>query len=119
MARYLGDYKGGTVRLKVSPDGTRLAEFQVINRYGQVCAVGPMAPFGAPPSPGLPIENHAFAGALSAGLSVNGSFTAPGVASGSFDLTPVPRRRGAPEARRVPATGSPGALWVTRPHRPW
>ena len=118
---YLGDYKGGTVRLKVSPDGTRLAEFQVINRYGQVCAVGPMAPFGAPPSPGLPIENHAFAGALSAGLSVNGSFTAPGVASGSFDLTPVPPATGGPsEARHcVPATRSPGALWVTRPHRPW
>ena len=89
-ATYVGEHKGGNVRLKVSSDGTRLAEFQVTNTHGQVCAVGPLAPFGAPPSPGLPIENHAFAGALSPGLSVSGSFTAPGVASGSFDLTPVP-----------------------------
>lgn len=91
-ARYLGDYKGGTVDFKVSPDGTRLAEFQVINRYGRICASGPLAPFGTPPSPGLPIENHAFAGALSPGFSISGSFTAPGVASGSFELSPASGR---------------------------
>ena len=87
-ARYIGDYKGGTIDFKVSPDGTQLAEFQVINRYGRICAAGPSAPFGTPPSPGLPIENHAFAGALSPSFSVAGYFTAPGVASGSFDLIP-------------------------------
>ena len=98
-ARYLGTYegdtdKGGTVDFKLSPDGTRLARFQVINRHGQVCAVGPPAPpspFGTPPGPGLPIENHAFAGALSPYVSIEGSFTAPNAASGSFDLTPVGR----------------------------
>ena len=96
-ATYLGDYESGTLRgdgtvdFKVSPDGTRLAQFRVINRHDQICAVGPSAPFGAPPGPGLPIENHAFAGALSPYFSVSGSFTAPGVASGSFDLSPVGR----------------------------
>jgi hypothetical protein len=102
-ARYLGDYKGGTVRLKVSADGTRLAEFQVINRYGRTCAAGPSAPFGTPPGPGLPIENHAFAGALSPYLAVNGSFTAPGRASGSFDLSPASGRapQPCPFGRRV------------------
>jgi hypothetical protein len=95
-ARYLGEYEGGTVDFKVAPDGTRLAQFQVINRHGQICAVGPSAPFGTPPGPGLPIENHAFAGALSPYFSVNGTFTAPGMASGSFDL--VPAGRGFPPA---------------------
>jgi hypothetical protein len=98
-ARYLGTYegdtdKGGTVDFKLSPDGTRLAQFQVINRHGQICAVGPPAPpspFGTPPGPGLPIDNHAFAGALSPYVSIEGSFTAPNAASGSFDLTPVGR----------------------------
>jgi hypothetical protein len=95
-ARYLGDYKGGTVDFTVSPDSTQLVEFQVINRYGRICARGPSAPFGTPPSPGLPIENHAFAGALSPYFSVNGSFTAAGVASGSFDLSPA-SGRGSPQ----------------------
>jgi hypothetical protein len=99
-ARYLGTYeggtnKGGTVDLKVSPDGARLAEFHVINRYGRTCAMGPLGPFGTPPSPGLPIENHAFAGALSPYLSIEGSFTAPNAASGSFDLSPG--GRGSPQ----------------------
>ena len=115
--RYLGDYKGGTVRLKVSPDGTRLAEFQVINRYGRGSArAEPSAPFGTSPGPGLPIENHAFAGALSPYLSVNGSFTAPGVASGSFDLSP-PSGRGGRARSPAPATRWPGPLLATQPHR--
>jgi hypothetical protein len=94
--RYLGEYKRGTVDFKVSPDGTLLTKFQVINRYGRICAEGPSAPFGTPPIPGLPIENHAFAGALATYFSVNGSFTAPGVASGSFELSPA-TGRGSPQ----------------------
>jgi hypothetical protein len=109
-ARYLGNYEGGTVDFKVSPDGTRVTEFQVINRrYGRICAAGPSVPFGAPPSPGLPIENHAFAGALypyaptGFTVSVTGSFTASGMASGSFDLGPPGRfsPRPCPYGRRV------------------
>ena len=47
------------------------------------------------PPPALPIVNHAFAGALSPFFSVSGSFTGPGKASGSFDLSPA-SGRGAP-----------------------
>jgi len=110
-ARYLGKYERGTERttergsvdFKVSRDGTRLAEFQVINEHGQICAMGPSAPFGAPPGPGLPIANHAFAGALSPYFSVSGSFTAPGVASGSFDLSQAAFGRG-PRCPRDPVS---------------
>jgi hypothetical protein len=104
--RYLGEYKRGTVDFKVSPDGTRLAEFQVINRFGRICAEGWSAPFGIPPGPGLPIENHAFAGALSPSFSVDGSFTAPGVASGSFQLSPASGRAPEPCPRGRPVSWS-------------
>jgi hypothetical protein len=98
-ARYLGSYprdtagenKDGTVDFKVSPDGTRVTEFRVINEQGEICGLGPWAAFPGPRiSPGLAIQNHAFSGALSPSLWLDGSFTAPGVASGSFDLSPVP-----------------------------
>ena len=103
--RYVGEYqggtgedKGGTVKFEVSPSGTRLAEFEVTSEQGEFCGQGPWAPYRppgapgppiAPVAPGLAIENHAFAGALSPSLWISGSFTAPGVASGSFDLSPV------------------------------
>jgi hypothetical protein len=87
--RYVGEYEGGTVRIAVSPSGTRLAEFEVTNDQGEICALGPSTPFRPPAAAGLPIENHAFAGALSPSLWIGGSFTAPGVASGSFDLSSV------------------------------
>ena len=74
----------------------------MINNHGQLCAVGPSAPFGTPPGPGLPIENHAFAGALSPFFSVAGSFPAAGVASGSFELGP-PAGRG-PRCPRDPVS---------------
>ena len=90
---YLGEYAGGTVKMKVSPSGTRLAEFVVTNEQGAVCALGPWTSGVGGAAPGLPIENHAFAGALSPNLWIGGSFTAPGVASGSFDLSPLPPGR--------------------------
>jgi hypothetical protein len=79
--------------LKVSPSGTRLAEFVVTNEQGEICGLGPWTSGPAPAARGLPIENHAFAGSLSPNLWIGGSFTAPGVASGSFDLSPLPPRR--------------------------
>ena len=94
--RYVGEYEGGTVRLAVSPDGTQLATFEVINDLGQSCAVGPAIFPGHPVPPGLPIVNHAFAGAISDGLWIDGTFTAPDVASGSFHLSAVTTGRGPP-----------------------
>lgn len=90
---YFGKYAGGAVKLKVSPSGTRLAEFVVTNEQGEICASGPWPSFPPPAAPGLPIENHAFAGALSPYLWIGGSFTAPGMTSGSFDLSPFPPGR--------------------------
>jgi hypothetical protein len=114
-ARYLGTYKhgivDGTVDFKVSPDGTRLAEFRVINEHGQICAMGPLPPLSGPRSPGLPIENHAFAGALSPYLSINGSFTAPDVASGSFDLSSVVSEGPGVPMRRPPRCPTEPVSW--------
>ena len=90
---YFGAYEGGTVKLKVSPSGTRLAEFVVANEQGESAHLARGLPPRPPAAPGLPIENHAFAGALSPNLWIGGSFTAPGVASGSFDLSPLPPGR--------------------------
>ena len=108
-ARYLGTYtagnhKDGTVDFKVSPDGTRLAKFQVINRQGEICAYGPLPDLDGRPDPGLPIENHSFTGALSPYIWLDGSFKAPGVASGSFDLSTVISEpgRGSPRGRPSP-----------------
>ena len=109
-ATYLGEHKGG----HRPPQG-------VIRRHSAGGVSGnqqarpglrgrPVAPFGAPPSPGLPIENHAFAGALSPGLSVSGSFTAPGVASGSFDLSPVPPGTRGPIRRALTVSSRSGVL---------
>jgi hypothetical protein len=65
----------------------------VTNEQGEICGLGPWTSGPAPAARGLPIENHAFAGSLSPNLWIGGSFTAPGVASGSFDLSPLPPRR--------------------------
>ena len=64
--RYLGDYEGGTVRLQGvtgrHPAGGVSGDQSVRARSARWAR---WLPFGPPPSPGLPIENHAFAGALS------------------------------------------------------
>lgn len=92
--KYLGSYKGGTVKLEVSDDGKLLESFQVTNAQGQGCA-GWLAQeqFGTRP---ILIENDQFSASPFPSLSIVGSFATPNTAQGTFDIGPSMGRGAAP-----------------------